>query len=55
MKFTQIEIIAANNSSHANNMLREWTKKYPGRRIININVSPNDYGYFLTIVYEIEV
>lgn len=55
MKLIQIEISAINNSGEANDILRQWQLHYPHRHIINISVSPNEYNYFLTIVYEVEV
>ena len=55
MKFVQIEITVVNNNGEANDYLRKWQLYYSNRRIINVSLAPNDFNYFLTIVYEMEV
>ena len=49
----QIDIIAVNNAGHANEILREYQRNFPKRKIINISMVPNDYGWFMTITYEV--
>ena len=49
----QIDIIAVNNTSHANEILREYQRNFPKRKIVNISMVPNDYGWFMTITYEV--
>ena len=43
------------NAGDANIWLRAWQKKYPNRIIKNVNMTPNDSGWFVTIVYDMEV
>lgn len=55
MIFTQIETQFVLNAVNANTWLRAWQQKYPNRTIKNINMTPNDSGWFITIVYDMEV
>ena len=56
MKFTQIEVEYVPNSSFANDHLRKFQLDFPNRKIINVNIdSNNPSGWFMTIVYEVEV
>ena len=49
----QIEILTANNQATANELLREYQRTFPKRKILNISMVPNDYGWFMIITYEV--
>ena len=51
----QIDVISVNNTGHANELLREYQRVFPKRKIINISMTPNDYGWFMTITYEVTI
>ena len=52
----QIHTIPVINQSQANEILRDYPRLYPKRKIISISMSPIDYpgGWFMTITYKIE-
>lgn len=49
----QIDVIPVNTPGKANEILREYQRVFPKRKIINISMTPNDYGWFMTITYEV--
>lgn len=50
----QIETNFFNNQVQINEYLRLFQKTYPNRKILNVNVVPNDpMGWFTTIMYEV--
>ena len=51
----QIEVIPVNNTSKANEALRLYQTTFPKRKIIGVSMVPNDYGWFMTITYEINI
>ena len=52
---TQIHIIPVNNQAQANDILKEYPRLYPKRKIIGISICPIDFpsGWFMTITYEV--
>lgn len=54
---TQIEIRPVLNQGNANEILREYPRLYPKRKIVGISMTPVDFpgGWFMTITYEVEV
>lgn len=54
-KYTQIEILWALNSTEANNQLRGFQETYPNRKITSVSATHSEYGWFITIAYEVEI
>ena len=54
-KYIQIEIIWALNSTEANNQLRGFQETYPNRKITSVSATHSEYGWFITIAYEVEI
>ncbi len=53
----QIEIIPVLNQGKANEFLREYSRLYPKRKIIGVNIIPCEFpgGWFMTITYEVDI
>ena len=51
----QIDIFSANSTGHANELLREYQRVFPKRKIIGVSMVPNDYGWFVTVTYEVNI
>lgn len=57
MRIIQIQILPIQNQGKANEILREYQKEYPKRKIIGISMTPCEFpgGWFMTITYEVEI
>lgn len=57
MRIIQIQTLPVQNQGKANEILREYQKEYPKRKIIGISMSPCEFpgGWFMTITYEVEI
>ena len=44
------------NTGHANEILRDYSRLYPKRKIIGVSMVPVEFsgGWFMTITYEVE-
>ena len=51
----QIEVQAMNNAAQVNDYLRQYPRLYPKRHIIGVSMVPNEYGWFMTITYEVSL
>lgn len=53
----QIQVLPVVNTGQANEILRDYSKSYPKRKIINVSMSPIEYpgGWFMTITYEVNI
>ncbi len=51
----QIQVIPVLNQGQANEILRDYSKLYPKRKIIGVSMQPVDLpgGWFMTITFEI--
>lgn len=52
----QVQVQPVLNQGKANEILRDYPRLYPKRKIINISMIPCDFpgGWFMTIMYEVE-
>lgn len=57
MVITQIQIEPVLNQGKANELLRDYSRLYPKRKIIGVSMVPCDFpgGWFMTITYEVEI
>lgn len=57
MVITQIQVEPVLNQGKANELLRNYSKLYPKRKIIGVSMTPCDFpgGWFMTITYEVEI
>ena len=55
IKLVQIQVIHVLNAGQANEILREYSKSYPKRKIMNVSMVPVEFpgGWFMTITYEV--
>ena len=53
----QVHVESVINQGRANEILREYPKLYPKRKIIGVSMVPTDFpgGWFMTITYEVKV
>ena len=52
----QIEVCFVQNAGQANEILRDYQRTYPHRKIIGVSMTPVDFpgGWFMTISYEVK-
>ena len=53
----QIHLQPVLNQGVANEILRDYPKLYPKRKIIGVSMTPVDFpgGWFMTITYEVNI
>lgn len=53
----QIHLQPVLNQGVANEILRDYPKLYPKRKIIGVSMTPADFpgGWFMTITYEVNI
>ena len=53
----QIDVRPILNSKEANEILRDYPRLYPKRKIIGVSMTPIDFpgGWFMTITYEVNL
>ena len=57
MVITQIQVEPVLNQGKANELLRDYPRLYPKRKIIGVSMVPCDFpgGWFMTITYEVDI
>lgn len=55
MQITQVMTCSCNNGRDMNEKLAAFCREHPQWKIINVNTAPNDYGWYMTIVFNMEV
>lgn len=57
MVITQIQVEPVLNQGKANELLRDYSRLYPKRKIIGVSMAPCEFpgGWFMTIIYEVEI
>lgn len=53
----QIDLRPVLNQAEANEILRNYQRYYPKRKVIGISMTPIDFpgGWFMTITYEVSI
>ena len=53
----QIHLQPVLNQGAANEILRDYSRLYPKRKIIGVSMTPADFpgGWFMTITYEVNI
>lgn len=53
----QIQIHPVLNAGMANEILRNYPKEYPKRKIIGVSMVPTEYpgGWFMTVTFEVDI